>query len=80
MASKTIGAAQFKAECLKIIDQINRDHQPVTITRRGQPVAVLSPAQAAPASPIVGALRGTVLRYDEPFAPAADAEDWDAAK
>ena len=26
----------------------------------------------------IGALRGTVLRYDDPFAPAADPADWNA--
>lgn len=43
MNEKRIGSADFKANCLKIIDQIGRDRQPVTITKRGNPVARLSP-------------------------------------
>jgi hypothetical protein len=27
---------------------------------------------------IIGAMRGSVLRYDDPFAPAADPDDWHA--
>ena len=52
---------------------MNRDHEPVTITKRGKPVAVLSPVKTddKPVS-IWGAMRGTVLRYDDPFAPAVD--------
>lgn len=75
---KTVAAAQFKAECLRLIEEMNRDREPLTITRRGKPVAVLSPAEDMPARPLIGALRGSVTRYDEPFAPAADAGDWAA--
>ena len=44
--AKTIGAAEFKATCLRVIKQMGRDGEPVTITNRGRPVAVLSPAPA----------------------------------
>jgi prevent-host-death family protein len=81
MSAKTIAAAQFKAECLRLIEQMNRDHEPVTITRHGKPVAVLTPVpDEASAHPLVGALRGTVTRYDDPFAPATDAADWTATQ
>ncbi len=78
---KTIGAAEFKAACLRIIDEMNRDGEPVIVTKRGKPVAVLSPVETEkkPVS-IWGAMRGTVLRYDDPFAPAADPNDWDAVR
>ena len=78
MSGKTIGAARFKAECLHLIDQISRDREPVTITKRGKPVAMLKPIEPAEPSSIIGALRGTVLRYDDPFAPALDPADWNA--
>ena len=78
---KKIAAAEFKAKCLRVIEQMNRDHQPVTITKRGQPVAVLSPVKPddKPAS-LWGAMRGTVLRYDDPFAPAVDPDEWNSAR
>jgi prevent-host-death family protein len=78
---KTIGAAEFKAACLRIIDEMNRDGEPVIVTKRGKPVAVLSPVATdkKPVS-IWGAMRGTVLRYDDPFAPATDPNDWDAVR
>ena len=73
-----VPAAEFKARCLRIIKQMNRDGAPVTITNRGRPVAVLSPVPAteeAP-SPFIGMMRGTVLRYEEPFESAATPSDW----
>ena len=77
---KSIGAAAFKAACLRVIKQVGNDGEPVTITNRGRPVAVLSPAPAPGRSTIVGALRGTVLQYENPLLPAADPSDWDAAR
>ena len=79
--SKTIGAAEFKATCLRVIKQINRDGESVVVTRHGRPVAVVSPAPADAESPfLVGAMRGSVLGYDDPFEPAADPADWTALR
>ncbi len=74
---KTIAATAFKAGCLRVIRQLGRDREPVTITRRGHPVAVLSPLpDAGKPSSIIGAMQGSVLSYDAPFEPAADPVDW----
>lgn len=78
MSARIVAAARFKAECLRLIDEMNETGEPVTITRRGKPVAVLSPIQPAPARTLIGASRGVVTRYDGPFEPAADEGDWTA--
>lgn len=78
---KRIGATAFKATCLRIIERVRRDRERITITKRGIPIAVIHPFEetSQPVS-IVGSMRGTVLRYDEPFAPATDPDDWDASR
>lgn len=76
MTQKIVGAARFKADCLRLIDEMALDRQPVTITKRGRPVAVLTPASPECRRPLIGALKGSVLRFDEPFTPAASPEDW----
>ncbi len=79
--AKTVGAAEFKAKCLRLMNEMDQDGEPITITRRGRAVAVLSPApRLAEQSPVLGALRGSVLAYDDPFLPAADPSDWAAAR
>ncbi len=82
MKGKTVAAAEFKATCLRLIDEMNEDGQPITITKRGKPVAVLKPVEdVGPASrSIVGIMKGSVLRYDDPFEPAIDPMEWDAMK
>ncbi|AVP87964.1 antitoxin of toxin-antitoxin (TA) system Phd [Candidatus Phycorickettsia trachydisci] len=37
--STTIGISQFKAHCLEIIDQLQRDQNEIIITKRDKPVA-----------------------------------------
>ncbi len=74
---KTMGISAFRAACLRLIGQMHKDREPITITKRGEPVAVLSPlpppAEEAPL--IIGAMQGSVLRYDEPFEPACEPID-----
>ena len=79
MPAKTVPAARFKAECLRLIDQMTRDREPVTITKRGRPVATLRPVETERPASIIGALRGSVLRYEDPFAPSTEPSDWNAS-
>jgi|AraplaMF_Cvi_mLB_1032043.scaffolds.fasta_scaffold14048_3 prevent-host-death family protein len=78
---KTIGAAEFKAACLRVIDDMNRDQEPVIITKRGKPVALLTPVpEPGKRRSIIGAMQGSVLRFDDPFSPVADPDEWNAAR
>ena len=79
MLTREVGVAAFKAQCLQFIDRVSKDLQPLTITKRGKPVAVLSAVPGAAPSPF-GAMEGSVLAYDEPFEPAADPADWNAMR
>lgn len=44
-ADRTIMASRFKAECLAILDQVDRMRISVTITKRGRPIARLLPLE-----------------------------------
>jgi len=78
VSEKSVGAARFKADCLRLIDEMSRDRQAVTITKRGKPVAILTPIEVKPTRSLFGAMAGSVLRYDDPFEPACDPSDWNA--
>lgn len=45
MSSRVVSATEFKAKCLSLLDEIEQRGTPITITRRGRPVAVLGPAK-----------------------------------
>lgn len=55
-----ISAAEFKAKCLKLIDEVAATHEPVVITKRGKPMARLVPIDDDPAASKFGYMKGTV--------------------
>ena len=63
MRAETYGAADFKANCLAILDRLaRRDLDQVTITKRGHAVAVLPPppSMADAAKTLPGSMSGSV--------------------
>lgn len=49
---KEIAAGEFKARCLQLMDEVDRDGIEVVITKRGRAVARLVPVRADKQSPI----------------------------
>jgi prevent-host-death family protein len=73
---RTISAAEFKARCLTLMDDVNSTREIIVITKRGKPVAKLVPAGKA-ARPFIGRLKGIIeivgdLDSDPP-------ESWESA-
>ena len=44
---KKMPAAEFKARCLRVMEEVKRYRTPVVITKKGVPVAKLVPANVA---------------------------------
>jgi prevent-host-death family protein len=60
LTDMNINAAEFKAKCLKIIDEVAITHQPLVITKRGKPVARIVPIETeAQPSGLFGHMKGT---------------------
>ena len=73
---RTMGAGEFKAKCLAVMDEVQETGQPVLITKRGKPVARIVPMP--PTQGIIGAMRGSVLWEGDIISPI-DVE-WEAMK
>lgn len=69
---KQIGAAEFKAHCLAILDEVDEDG--IVITKRGRPVAKLIPIRAGSAE-LIGALKGKLTITGDILSTGAA---WDA--
>lgn len=63
-----ISAAQFKAECLKLMDEVEKTRQPIIITKHGRPVAQLAPVPADTDS-LFGYMKGTTKIKGDVMAP-----------
>ena len=55
---KTIGAGEFKAKCLQLMNQVNEEGIELVITKRGKPIARLVPAEPRKDSPF-GWMKGS---------------------
>jgi len=56
---RELPAGEFKATCLKIMDEVSQDRRSVTVTKHGKPVARMVPVKEQPGSPF-GWLKGSV--------------------
>ena len=74
---KTMGAGEFKARCLKVMDQVRATREPVTITKRGRPVAKLVPVETR-GDDIFGCLKGVVEIVGDIESPVVAPEEWEA--
>lgn len=71
-----IGAGDFKAKCLQLLDDVAQHRESLVITKRGKPVARLVPMP--PETPLFGALAGSVVDELDIITPIDD--EWEAAR
>ena len=74
---KMVGMAEFKANCTRLLREVQAGGEPITVTNRGRPVATVSqPVDKPKRKSAFGMLKGTVTIHgdlDEPIDP-----DWEA--
>lgn len=71
-----ISAGEFKAKCLKLMDEVARTHEPVIITKRGRPVAKMVPMDNENKPELFGYMEGTATVRGDIIAPIEVA--WEA--
>ena len=65
----TIGAAEFKARCLELMDNVRETGTDYVITKHGVPVAKLVPVVERREQRLFGSMAGTVVTFERPFDP-----------
>jgi prevent-host-death family protein len=81
LAHHQIGAGEFKAKCLHLLDEVQQSRQAIVITKRGKPVARLVPLDEEPPA-IFGRMKGTVKILGDIVGPtgekwfAESGDDW----
>jgi prevent-host-death family protein len=69
-----MAAAQFKAQCLAVMDQVSQSGRPIVITKHGKPVVKLVPASEGE-DEIFGAL-ADIARIKGDIENTVPASDW----
>jgi hypothetical protein len=70
---------KFKAQCLKVREQVRTTREPVLIIKRGQPLAELVPAEKTPMISI-GRPEGIVTLVGDIESPIVPLEAWTALR
>lgn len=74
---RVMSAAEFKAKCLEVMDQVAATGEPVIVTKRGRPVAKLTPITTRPKT-LRGFLKGGVKAGKDIIRPID--VTWDAER
>ena len=69
-----VTAAEFKAKCLRLMDEVAERRIPLVITKRGKPVAKLVPVEDKAIDPF-GCMAGTVKILGDIISPI-DEDEW----
>jgi len=74
MKKRTIAAGKFKAECLGLVDQVEKTRESLIVTKRGRPVVEVIPVQVLKPRPLLGSVtvHGDIV--------SSILEDWDAER
>ena len=75
-----INVSEFKAVCLRVIEEIRQTGKPVEILKNGRPVAVVHPAPAASRKAAYGALKSTLTGLPGDLISPLDERDWEALR
>ena len=72
-ASRQVSKSRFKAQALELFRQVEASGEPLVVTDHGRPTLEVRPYRPtrAAADPLEE-LRGSVLRFDDPFAPVGE--------
>ncbi|MBF8287161.1 MAG: prevent-host-death family protein, partial [Candidatus Rokubacteria bacterium] len=74
---KTMPAGEFKARCLRVMEEVKKYRTPVVITKKGRPVAKLVPPDE-PATDVFGCLAGSARIVGDIETPVLAAQTWRA--
>ena len=67
---------EFKAKCLGLLDEVQRQRKEIVITKRGKPVAKLVPIKEQRRESFIGSMQGTMEIVGDIISPID--EKWDA--
>jgi prevent-host-death family protein len=78
MKNRVMSATEFKAKCLSVLDEVEKNGHTVTVTKRGRPVATVKRAEKARWKSLEGSWAGKVEIVGDIMAPMTDL--WDALR
>ncbi|MBI2433998.1 MAG: type II toxin-antitoxin system Phd/YefM family antitoxin [Candidatus Hydrogenedentes bacterium] len=78
---ETIAISEFKAKCLAVLERVRTTGQPIEVTKRGVPVAVVQPPRPkkTTAKSSFGCMAGTIHQIGDILEPLPES-DWEVLR
>ena len=78
MKTETVTISKFKATCLGLLKQVKKKSEPILVTLKGEPVAmVVPPPPAEKSGQWMGTFRNSGKIVGDIIAPAAEESEWE---
>lgn len=71
-----VAAGEFKAKCLKLMDNVHENHREIIITKFGKPIAKLTAVEKEEVKPLFGILKDSLFITGDIVNPTG--EKWNA--
>ena len=75
---KEVQISTFKAQCLRLLDEVSRTKEGLTVTRHGKPLVVINSVENNKPRKGFGIVKGTIEIRGDIIESAADLSDWEA--
>lgn len=73
---RRVSVSEFKAHCLRLFEEMRETGEPIVVTKRGVPIAVVQPSGPEAPRRVVGAMKGTGRILGDVVAPALDEDEY----
>ncbi|MEE8397845.1 MAG: type II toxin-antitoxin system prevent-host-death family antitoxin [Desulfobacterales bacterium] len=76
---ETISISKFKATCLSLLTQVKKTGKTILVTRKGEPVALITPPPPPPKPKRwLGTMRGLIRIEGDIISPVLSESEWEA--
>jgi prevent-host-death family protein len=69
-----ITISKFKATCLRLLDNVKKTGRPLLVTKKGEPVTLVTPPPPQPSKAWLGSMKDTIKITEDIISPALDEE------
>jgi prevent-host-death family protein len=78
---RKITISRFKATCLRLLDQVKKTEESLLITRKGEPIALVTPPPPTPPpEKWLGCMKGKIQITGDIVSPVVPEKDWEVLK
>ena len=75
---ETIPISKFKATCLRLLDNVKKTGEPILVTRKGEPIALVTPPPAPPKpSGWLGCMKDKIKIQCDIISPILQEKEWE---